>query len=85
MKLTLLALGAAGYSLMRFVEAYGLFREAAWAEVFAAISGAIYVPFEIAELIHRHTWLSAEALIINLTVVIVMLYALNQKRRRHRD
>lgn len=80
-KLALLALGAAAYSLARFVEAYGLFREAAWAEIFAAISGAIYVPFEVAELIHRFSWLSVTALGLNIAVVAIMVYALWQQQR----
>ena len=43
----------AAYSIVRFVEAYGLWRERTWAEWFALISGALYVPFETYELIRR--------------------------------
>ena len=52
-KLWALAGGAAAYSIVRFVEAYGLWRERTWAEWFALISGALYVPFETYELIRR--------------------------------
>ena len=45
-KLWAMAGGAAAYSIVRFVEAYGLWRARAWAEWFALISGALYVPFE---------------------------------------
>ena len=45
-KLWAMAAGAAAYSIVRFVEAYGLWRERTWAEWFALISGALYVPFE---------------------------------------
>ena len=48
-KFVLIALGAAAYSTIRFVEAYGLFRERTWAEVLAAVSAAIYLPFELVE------------------------------------
>lgn len=82
LRLTLLALGAAAYSVIRFIEAYGLFREAAWAEVLAAASGAIYVPFEIAGLLHRFSWLSVAALILNIGVVVVMVWALLLRRGR---
>ena len=44
--LLLLALGATAYSGIRLTEAYGLFKQRAWAEVLAALSGAIYLPFE---------------------------------------
>jgi uncharacterized membrane protein (DUF2068 family) len=79
--LSLLALGAAAYSALRFLEAYGLFRRAAWAEVLAALSGAIYVPFEIANLLRHLTWLSAGALVLNVLVVLIMVAALMRRRR----
>ena len=79
-RFTLIALGAAAYSTLRFVEAYGLFREAAWAEVFAAVSGAVYVPFEVAKLIHRVSWFGVAALVLNIAVVGIMVGVLLQRR-----
>ncbi|MBO9678219.1 MAG: DUF2127 domain-containing protein [Acidovorax sp.] len=76
-----LALGAAAYALLRFVESHGLLHEAAWAEVLAAVSGAIYVPFEAAHLAHHPGWISAAALALNLAVVAIMVIALQQRRR----
>jgi uncharacterized membrane protein (DUF2068 family) len=81
-RLVLLAVGAGAYALVRFVEAYGLYGEKAWAEVLAAVSGAIYVPFELFELFHRPTWHGALFLAINLIVVALMIRALQQRRRR---
>ena len=81
LRLTLLAIGAAAYSLIRFIEAYGLFRAAAWAEIFAAASGAIYTPFEVAELLHRFDWLSLTALTLNIGIVAIMLWALLQRQK----
>ncbi len=80
-QLALLALGAAIYSALRFVEAYGLFRGRAWAEVLAAFSGAIYLPIEAAELLHHFTGLRVIILGINLVVVGVMVQALLLRRR----
>jgi uncharacterized membrane protein (DUF2068 family) len=80
-QLSLLALGAAAYSALRFLEAYGLFRRAAWAEVLAALSGAIYVPFEIANLLRHFTWVSLGALVLNVLVVLVMVGALMRRRQ----
>lgn len=80
--LMLLALGAAAYTALRFIEAYGLWRRAAWAEVLAAVSGAIYVPLEVAGLVRHFTWLGVGALVFNLAVVGVMLAALWHRRRR---
>ncbi len=78
--LLLLAAGAALYSLVRFVEAWGLFFEKAWAEVLAAGSGGIYVPLELAELVRRPTWHGGVLLVLNLAVVAIMLRALYKRR-----
>jgi uncharacterized membrane protein (DUF2068 family) len=73
-KLWAVAAGAAAYSIVRFVEAYGLWGERAWAEWFALISGAVYVPFETYELIRRPDLIHAAVLLINLAIVFYMLY-----------
>ncbi|RYY96983.1 MAG: DUF2127 domain-containing protein, partial [Comamonadaceae bacterium] len=80
-RLATLALGAAAYAALRFVEAYGLFRRAAWAELLAAASGAVYVPFEVAHLLRRPDWLSVAALALNVAVVSLMVAALLHRRR----
>jgi uncharacterized membrane protein (DUF2068 family) len=51
--------------------------------VLAAVSGGIYVPFELGELLRRPTWHGGALLAINLLVVVVMVHALWQ-RRGHR-
>ena len=77
----LLAAGAALYAGVRLVEAWGLWFHRRWAEWFAAASGAIYVPFEVRELILRPGWLSALLLAANLAVVAVLVRALWRKGR----
>ena len=83
-RLVLLAIGAGLYAFLRFLEAYGLYAEKAWAEVLAAVSGAIYVPFELAKLLRRPTWHSTLFLAINLLVVALMVWALLQRRKHAR-
>ena len=73
-KLWAIAGGAAAYSIVRFVEAYGLWWERTWAEWFALISGALYVPFEAYELVRRPTPIHVAVLLINLVIVFYMLY-----------
>lgn len=75
-----LALGAAGYVLLRFVEAFGLLRERAWAEVLAAASGSIYVPFELIEAWRSPTLLHLGLLGANVAVVAIMVRALLRRR-----
>ena len=57
--------------LMNVVMSQG--EQAKWV---AAVSGAIYVPFELFELYERVTWLSLGALTLNLAIVAFMLYQL---------
>ena len=69
--------GAAGlYSLVRGVEAYGLWHERRWAEWFALVSGGLYIPIEIYELIAHTSWAKAVILLTNVAVVAYMTYAL---------
>jgi uncharacterized membrane protein (DUF2068 family) len=65
---------AALYSTIRFVEAYGLWRLKPWAEWFAIISGSVYVPVEIYEIVMHVTWLRVTVLIFNLAIVAYLVY-----------
>lgn len=81
-QLMVFAVFAAFYAAVRFVEAYGLWHERRWAEWLAALSGGLYVPVEIYELIHRATWFKLGALVINLAVVAYMVWLLTENRRK---
>jgi len=76
-----LAAGAATYAVVRLIEAYGLFRERAWAEWLAALSGGLYVPLEVLHLVHRPGWLALAILVGNVAVVVVMVLAIVRRRR----
>lgn len=78
--LLLLALITAAYCTLRFAEAYGLFYEKAWAEILAAASGAVYVPFELTEALRHPHPLHITVLVLNIIVVLLMLHALWQRR-----
>lgn len=80
-RILLLASGAALYAAMRLIEAYGLYFQRAWAEVLAALSGAVYVPFELAGLVQAPSWHGLVLLVLNLAVVALMLRALRQRRQ----
>ncbi|RYG76843.1 DUF2127 domain-containing protein, partial [bacterium] len=79
--LVLIACGAALYALIRFVEAWGLWGERRWAEWFAALSGAIYLPIEIVELARHASWQGAATFTLNLVVVLFMLHTVYRTRR----
>ena len=81
MDLWLLAIGAALYAVIRVAEAYGLWFGREWAEWLGAVSGFIYVPFEIYALTKSVTALKLATLGINLLVVTVLSEALWRRRR----
>src|SRR3974390_2396132 len=62
------------YSCLRFIEAYGLWRQRIWAEWLAIISGAVYLPYELYKLIQRPSKLHWVILLINLAVVGYIAY-----------
>jgi uncharacterized membrane protein (DUF2068 family) len=79
-KLWMVAGVAIGYSMLRFVEGYGLWYARAWAEWIALISGSLYLPFEIYKLIHRQSALHISILVVNLAIVVYMAYLLKVGR-----
>jgi uncharacterized membrane protein (DUF2068 family) len=79
-RLWMLATLAAAYAVVRFCEAYGLWKGRRWAEWLAAGSGGIYVPFELYELFQGFNWLSVAALLVNVLIVGVMINTLINAR-----
>ena len=83
--LVFVAIGAVVYSAIRFAEAYGLWRARAWAEWFALISGCLYLPLEIFELLKHANLFKWSVLAINLMVVIyIALIRMESHRARVR-
>jgi uncharacterized membrane protein (DUF2068 family) len=77
---TAVSVGAV-YSAGRFVEAYGLWNERPWAEWFAVIAGAAYLPFELFTLIANPQWTKLAVLLGNIVVVLYILRILTENRR----
>ncbi|MHB8843699.1 MAG: DUF2127 domain-containing protein [Nitrospirota bacterium] len=81
MQLWALALFALCYAAVRFVEAYGLWRQRRWAEWFGLLAGGIYVPIEVFELAQGVTWPKAALLIVNAGVVGYLSFVLCREKR----
>jgi uncharacterized membrane protein (DUF2068 family) len=64
---------SSAYATLRFVEAWGLWHRRVWAEWFALVSGSIYLPWEILNVVQRVTWLDVSLLAINVAIIIYML------------
>ena len=75
-RLLFLAAFALLYAAVRLSEGYGLWHGRRWAEWLGAVSGGIYIPVEVYELVHRISWLKSLALIVNLGIVAFLVYLL---------
>src|SRR6267154_1137291 len=71
-RLWVLAAAATAYSVMRLIEAYGLWRGWQWTKWFAVISGGIYVPIEVHSIFHQFTWIKFIVLGANTLVVVYL-------------
>src|SRR5271157_3422406 len=81
--LTVLAI-AFVYSSLRFVESYGLWRQRVWAEWLAIVSGAIYLPLELYNLIRRPSVAHWVILLINIAIVVYITWVRwDEVRGRH--
>jgi len=80
-----LALLAIAYATVRSAEAYGLWHERIWGQWLAALSGAIYVPFEVQHLAFRPTITGAAVLLANLAIVTYLAVQLRRERKSARS
>jgi len=71
--LWVLALGALVYSVVRWIEAYGLWQEREWAQWFELLSVALYLPPELYWLLGRASWLKWGVFVVNLVILVFML------------
>ena len=82
-----IAVVAIVYVILRFIEAYGLWYGLPWAEWMAAITGGIYIPFEVEDFLRRPTWFRLLIIVVNVLIVLYMLYLrleAEEKRRMAR-
>ena len=77
-----MAIAAAMYSIVRMIEAVGLWLRKAWAEWFAVLTGGLYIPVEMYEVVHRVTWPRVTVLAVNVGVVSYLLYVLVRDGRK---
>jgi uncharacterized membrane protein (DUF2068 family) len=75
---------AFAYAVLRFTEAYGLWKERTWAEWVALVSGTLLLPVEIRELLRGLTLVRCSFFVGNLAVVVYMLYIILAHRREKR-
>ena len=73
-KVMLIGALAIAYALLRFLEGYGLWKQRAWAEWLAIISGCVYIPFEVYKLVRHPNAFHWALLGINILVVLYIAW-----------
>ena len=76
-----LAAAAVGtYAVLHLIEAWGLWRDKAWASWLGCIAASIYLPFDLYALARHPGWVSLAVLGINVLVVWVLARDLFKRR-----
>ena len=78
----LLVVLALAYVFVRLAEAYGLWNVRAWGEWLGALSGGLYIPFEISHIMHRPTAINAAVLAANILVVGFLAFQLWRRPKK---
>lgn len=76
------SVAALAYAGVRFVEAYGLWHELAWAEWFAVLTSGMFLPVELAHLVAHRTLISLCVPVVNIGIVIYLARLLVISSRR---
>ncbi len=77
-----MALVAAVYSVVRIIEAIGLWLRKTWAQWFAVLSGGIYIPLEVYEVVQHVTWPRVTVLTVNFGIVSFLLFVLQRDGKK---
>ena len=68
------------YAVLHLIEAWGLWRDKAWASFLGCLTAAVYLPFDIYALVRHPGWIPVAVLAINVLVVWVLARDLRKRR-----
>jgi uncharacterized membrane protein (DUF2068 family) len=74
---------ALGYVSVRMVEAYGLWNDRAWGEWLGALSGGLYIPFELTHMMRQPSIVNAAVLAGNIFVVGFLVFQLWRRPKKY--
>lgn len=72
------------YAAIGIAEGIGLYLEKAWGEFLTLIITASFLPWEIMEILRRHTMLRVGLLLVNVAVLIYLSKLVWERQRVHR-
>jgi uncharacterized membrane protein (DUF2068 family) len=73
--------GAFFYAAIGIIEGIGLYLEKAWAEYLTLLITASFLPWEIVEIIRRHTFFRVGLLIVNVLVLLYLAKVVWERQR----
>lgn len=69
-----------GYAVLRFAEAYGLYKDKIWAYWYSVLGYGIFIPVEVYAILTKpFEWLTLLTLLLNVLIVIVVYRNMKQK------
>jgi uncharacterized membrane protein (DUF2068 family) len=68
-----LALASIGYLMLETVEAVGLILDHLWVEWLIVVETAVFLPFEVYELVRHFTWLKVVTLAANVLILAYLV------------
>lgn len=83
-KMQALGVVALFYAMLYMIEGIGLWHQSRWAEYLTIIATALFIPFEVYELVRRVTFPRAGALVVNIAAVVYLIYRLRHEEERIR-
>lgn len=72
---------AGAYGLLHLLEAWGLWRDRAWASWLGCVAASIYLPFDLYAIWRHPGWASATVLAVNAVIVWVLARDLLKRRQ----
>ncbi|HMK49474.1 MAG TPA: DUF2127 domain-containing protein [Thermodesulfovibrionales bacterium] len=79
-RLWAIALSALLYSVVRFIEAAGLWLQRQWAQWFGFLTSVIFIPLEVFGIAERATWPKVAVLTVNAAIAGYLAFSLLRVR-----
>ena len=80
-QLWFMAAAALLYAAVRIIEAFGLWMQRPWAEWFGLLTGGMYIPVELYEVLRGASWPKVTVLIVNSAIVLYLLVVILKSRK----
>jgi uncharacterized membrane protein (DUF2068 family) len=78
----LLVMLALAYITLRWIEATGLWLGKVWGEYLGALSGGLYIPFELIHWVHEPSLMNACIVALNGVIVAYLVHVLWQRQQK---